>query len=312
MKSKATRSINTKKPHGIKREWVACYCFIAPLVIGIFAFSVFPLVYALGMSFTEWDGLGSPVFVGLRNFVELFKDKSVLYEMRNTFLYALMVVPTTIFLALLIANLLNAKIRGKGIFRTIYYLPNVTMAAAVAIVWRWLFNSDFGLINQLLKALGLPIVRWISDPKVALISVSIVSIWKNVGYAAMVILAGLQGIPQRLYEAAKIDGANSFHLMWNITVPMVTPTIFFILVTTLINTFKEFDIIYIFLGNSGAGQSGPLADALRTMVGGAYYRGFSLMKMGYASAEATVLFVFILIVTLVQFKLQKHWVNYDI
>lgn len=311
MKNEPTKSISTRKHRKIKREWLACYGFIAPLVIGIIVFSVFPLLYALGMSFTDWDGLGSATFVGLENFKELFKDKSVLCEIRNTFMYALMVVPTTIILALILANLLNAKIRGKGFFRTVYYLPNVTMAAAVAIVWRWLFNSDFGLINQVIKWLGLPVVRWISDPNVALISISIVSIWKNLGYAAMVILAGLQGVPQGLYEAAKMDGANSWNIMWNITVPMVTPTIFFVLVTTLINAFKEFDIIYIFMGNSGATQSGPLADAIRTMVGGAYYRGFTLLKMGYASAEATVLFVIILIVTIIQFKLQKRWVNYD-
>ena len=288
------------------------YIFITPLFLGILVFSVFPLVYALSMSFTEWDGFTKAKFIGLGNFFRLAKDVSVGYELRNTIQYILLVVPTVIILAIILANLLNSSIKGRTIYRTLYYLPNVTMATAVATVWRYLLNSDFGIFNKIGQALGLPVMKWCSDPKLIMPAICLVAIWSSVGYATIMMLAGLQGIPKTYYEAARIDGANAWHLFFRITIPLLTPTVFFVLVTNIINGFKQFDLVFMFAGKGNVTSgSGPLIDASRTMVYGIFYRGFALFEMGYASAEALVLFALILIVTGIQFRLQKRWVFYE-
>lgn len=290
-----------------KDEWFWCYLFIAPLLIGILVFSVFPLFYALGMAFTEWDGLTDAKFIGIQNFINLFQDEAVLIEIKNTFIYALGVVPPTIILAIILANVLNMPLRGKTVFRTIYYLPNVTMAAAVATIWRWLFSS-YGPLAQVSEIFGLPVLAWTSDPGLIMPAICIVSVWGGVGYSAVMLLAGLQGIPKSYYEAAEIDGANGIQVFMNITVPLLTPTIFFIMITTVMNAFKAFDLIYMF---GPKATTGPLSDAIRTMVCGVFNRGFTLFNMGYASAESFVLFVMILIITGLQFAVQKRWVFYD-
>ena len=293
-----------------KDEWFWCYLFIAPLLIGILTFSVFPLFYALGISFTEWDGLTKAQFNGIQNFVRLFQDPAVMIEIKNTFIYALGVVPPTIIIAIVLANVLNMPLKGKTVFRTIYYLPNVTMAAAVAIIWRWLFSS-YGPLAQFSQLVGLPVLAWTSDPKLIMPAICIVSVWGGVGYSAVMLLAGLQGIPKSYYEAAEIDGASGFYIFMKITIPLLTPTIFFIMITTVMNAFKAFDLIYMFGPKQMAGATGPLVDAIRTMVYGVYIRGFTLFEMGYAAAESFVLFIMILIITGIQFAVQKRWVFYD-
>lgn len=302
------RKRGTLKKKRFKKEWVWCYAFIAPLMIGILVFSLFPLIYALGISLTEWDGITEPKFVGLQNFVQLFRDEGFYLEVRNTFIYTVIVVPATLGIALVLANFLNMRLPGKSFFRTVYYLPNVTMAVAIAAVWKWLFNSDYGMLNEVNKLLGLPVLKWLGDPKLIMPAICIVAVWSGVGYAAVLLLSGLQGISQSYYEAAMIDGAGGIQQFFHITIPLLTPTIFFVLVTSLMNAFKAFDLVFMFTSGKAGGA---IYDASRTMMYGIYNKGFRLSDMGYAAAESFVLFAIIMLVTVIQMKGQEHWVHYE-
>jgi multiple sugar transport system permease protein len=288
--------------------WLWGYFFIAPVLIGIMVFLIGPLFYAFYLSVTDWDGFVKAHFIGLRNFVQLFQEPDLYIEFFNTLKYIIGVVPITIILALCIANLLNTNVKGRAFFRVAFFLPMVTMPAAVATVWRWLFNSQYGLVNFLTRPFGWN-PMWLGDPRYIMTAVIIVAIWSGIGYAAIILLAGLQNISKTLYEAAEIDGAGPVRKFLRITVPLLSPSIFFLTITSLIGGFKAFDLIFMFSGGTVA--SGPTAQAVRTMVYGIYHKGFVLMHMGYAAAEAVVLFAIIMVVTLFQFYLQKKLVVYD-
>lgn len=297
------------KHHRKLDEWFWGYMFIAPILIGMLIFFIGPILFSFYMSLTEWSTLTEPVFHGIKNYVHMLKDQKVFREIINTFYYALGTVPISIFLSIVLAVGVNRKISGKSVYRMIYFLPSITMPTAVALVWQWLFNSKLGLINIALGWLHLPTPMWLGNPRLIMPAIIIVSIWKVLGYNMVIVLAGLQNIPKSLYEAADIDGASQWYAFWRITIPMLTPTIFFLLSISLINAFKAFDIIYVFAIAANATQ-GPILDATRTMVYGIYEKGFTLLQMGYASAEAVVLFIFILIITVVQFAVQDKWVHY--
>lgn len=287
------------------------YLFIAPTVLGVFVFSVCPIVFSFCMSFTDWDSLTAPIFVGLRNYEQMLRDPEIANEVRNTLFYTLGTVPLTLLLSLVLANALNKKIPGKGVFRTLYFLPVVTMPVAVAMVWRWLLNSEFGVVNQVLGFFGINGPMWLGDPKYVMTAIILVVVWSQVGYNMIILLAGLQGISDSYYEAADIEGASEFKKFTRITVPLLSPSIFFITITMLMNAFKAFDIIYVFSGSGKDMAQGPVLTATRTMVYGIFERGFVFMDMGYASAEAVFLFFIILGITAFQFIMQKKWVNYD-
>lgn len=293
----------------LKQEWLWAWLFISPMVVGTLCFGILPILYSIGLSLMRWDGLGEKVFVGLANFGELAKNEKFVYEIRNTLIYTVAVVPVTLLLSLGVANLLNKGLRATGLFRVIYFLPNIVMPVAAAMVWRWLLNSKFGVVNIVLKALHLPAPNWISDPKYILISLIIVSVWTGVGYNAIILLAGLQGISASLYESARLDGARSHQIFWRITVPLLTPTLFFLLTMSIMNSMRVFDIVYTFIGK--ADQGGPIVDASRTVVFGIYEKAFRFMSMGSASAEAFVLFLMIAVVTVIQFRFQDKWVFYE-
>ncbi|MDR2101121.1 MAG: sugar ABC transporter permease [Treponema sp.] len=288
--------------------WLWGYVFVAPVMIGIVVFLIGPLFYAFYLSLTDWDGLSKAGFVGFRNFRRLFLDRELYIEFFNTLKYMIGVVPLTLILALCIASLLNQEVRGRSFFRTAFFLPMVTMPTAVAAVWRWLYNSQYGLVNYLTRPFGKN-PMWLGDPQYILTAVILVAVWSGVGYASIILLAGLQNIPKTYYEAAEIDGAGPFRQFTRITAPLLSPSIFFLTITSMIGAFKAFDLIFMFSG--GGAASGPTSQAVRTMVYGVYHKGFVLMKMGYAAAEAVVLFAVILLVTLVQFYLQKKLVFYD-
>lgn len=292
-------------------EQVCGFVFIAPVVVGILIFSILPIIFSFAMSFTEWDSLTEPVFVGLRNYKEMFSDPEIGNELRNTLYYTIGTVPLTLILSLLLANVLNKKIPAKGLFRTLYFLPVVTMPVAVAMVWRWLLNSEFGVVNQLLGLFGIDAPMWLGDPRYIMPAIILVVVWSQVGYNMIILLAGLQGIPDSYYEAADLEGASEWTKFTRITIPLLSPSIFFISITMLMNAFKAFDIIYVFSGSGKDMAQGPVLEATRTMVYGIYERGFTFLDMGYASAEAVFLFVIILIITLFQFVMQKRWVYYD-
>lgn len=292
-----------------KREWISGYIFIAPMVLGTLIFGIIPVLYSIGLSFVKWDGLGEKVFVGLNNFINLFQDDKFLYEIKNTLVYTIAVVPITLLLSLGVANLLNKGLKATGFFRVVYFLPNVVMPVAVAMVWRFLLNSKVGLVNIFLEAIHLPAPNWISDPDYIMISLVIISVWSGIGYNAIIMLAGLQGISPSIYESARLDGAGGIQIFWKMTVPLLTPTLFFLTTMSIMNSMRVFDIIYTFIGSSD--QGGSIVDASRTMVYGIYEKAFSFLNMGEASAEAVILFIMIGIVTIIQFKFQDKWVFYE-
>jgi len=291
-------------------NWFWGYFFIAPIIIGISIFSIGPLLYSFFMSLTEWNTLTSPEFIGIGNFIEIVRDPQIGREFFNTFKYMIGTVPIGISIAIVIAVLLNSDIRAKSFFRVAFFLPVVTMPTAIAVVWRFLLNSQYGLINYLFRPFGLN-PQWLGDPKYIMTALIIVAIWSGIGYDTVLLLAGLQQIPKTYYEAADMDGANPFHRFFRITIPLLTPTIFFLLITSMIGAFKAFDLVFMFSGVRTVASGGPTTEAVRTMAFGIYQKGFLLLRMGYAAAEAVLLFAIILIVTLIQFRLQKKFVYYD-
>jgi len=293
-----------------KITWAWGYFFIAPVVLGTLVFSVGPTLFAFYLSITNWDGLrGEYSIIGFSNFISLFNDPIVLREFTNTMIFAVGVVPTTIAIAIILACFLDSKIPARTFFRVIYFLPIVTMPVAVASVWRYLFNSELGLVNILLRPFGLN-PQWLGDANWIMPAIIIVSIWAGIGFATIILLAGLQSISRTYYEAADIDGASVWYKFSRITLPLLSPSIFFLFVTSFINAFRAFDIVYIFTGAQQTSR-GPVTDSIRTMVLGIFERGFTFHQMGFAAAQAVILFIFILLFTCFQFYMQKRVVFYE-
>ncbi|MDD5220432.1 MAG: sugar ABC transporter permease [Candidatus Bipolaricaulis sp.] len=243
----------------------------------------------------------SPEFVGLQNFSNLLKDELFWRYLWNTFYYAIGTIPLTVILAFFLAYLLNRKIRGVVFFRTLYFLPSVTLLVAIAIVWSWLYNADFGLFNFFLGKLGITGPRWLQSKTWAMPAIIIMGIWKGVGYSMLIFLAGLQTIPEQYYEAAEIDGANWWHRIIHITIPLISPTTFFVIVTTTIGSIQGFDQFYIMT------RGGP-SGATTTLVYYIFQNAFEWFKMGYAATVAMMLFVIVLALTLLQWRLSNKWV----
>ena len=288
-----------------QKNSVMGYVMISPILIGILLFSVIPVVFSLYISFTDWDMLHDQNWIGLQNYQTIFSDKMLGIIWKNTGLYCLIAIPGAIFFGLLLALAMNTKIRGVALYRTAFFMPNITTTVAVCIVWSWLYNKDFGLFNNILTSLGLEPIKWISSRKYAMPSVAIMSVWQAMGYDMILLTAGLKGIDETYYEAAMIDGANAWHRFWKITLPMLTPTLFFLVVTHCINYIQMFDAAYI-LTEGGPGY------ATRTVVMQIYNTAFTYFRMGEAASYAWVLFVVVFIITILQFKLQDKWVNYDV
>ena len=270
------------------------YLLILPNYIIYTVFTLIPIFWTVAMSFTDYD-LKSYTFIGIQNYINIFKDEIFLKSIWNTIYYSILTILPTMVLALLLALLLNRKIPGRGFFRTLFYLPNILSMVAVSMAWSYLYNSQAGILNKMLNAIGLPSIGWVTDTKWAMISVAIMAIWQSLGYNAVLYLSGLQGIPTYLYEAATIDGANSVQQFFNVTIPSLRPPSFFIFVMSCIHSFEVFGQVYILT------QGGPL-NSTTTIAHQVYRNGFEYYKMGYASAEAVVLLVLILIMTLINMK----------
>ncbi|MCF2938661.1 sugar ABC transporter permease [Paenibacillus alkaliterrae] len=281
------------------------YIMIAPLMLGLFIFYVYPVFQTVYYSFVEWGAFGNYKWTGLDNYNKLLTDTDLHRAIRNTVVYIVLSVPLSIFLSILVAALLNQKIRGLTIYRTLYFLPVITMPAAVAMVWRWLYNADYGLLNYALGLLSIKGPHWLTDPNIALYSVILVAIWSSIGNNMIIFLSGLQGISSSYYEAASIDGAGTISKFYRITLPLLTPTIFFVGVISLISAFQVFDMIYMMIG-----EKNIAIESTQSIVFLFYKYGFTQNMKGYASAIAVLLFVIILIVTFIQMKLQKKWVHY--
>ncbi|HBC98370.1 MAG TPA: sugar ABC transporter permease [Lachnoclostridium sp.] len=294
----------TMKSHKMKaiRSNLIGYSFILPNLIGYAIFVFIPVIFSFVLSVMKWDGSRTPMeFVGLSNFVQIFNDRIFVQSFFHTIQYALLTVLPTLVLALLLAVLLNHKLKGIAVFRTALYFPYIASIVAVGAVWNMLFQPDFGPINEFLRFIGISKPpRWVVDVKWAMVAISIVSVWKYMGYYMIVYLAALQGISGSLYEAAGIDGANGFQKLRYITIPMLTPTTFFVLIMLTIQCFKVFDLVYVMTGG------GP-GNATKTLVNYIYEKAFTSWEFGPASAGALVLFSVVLVVTLIQFAGEKKW-----
>jgi multiple sugar transport system permease protein len=288
---------------GVRREeTIAGYLFLLPNLVGFLLFSLLPIVATFGLTLTDWNLFGQWKFVGLDNFRTLVADDLFWQTTRNTVVYTLGAVPIGVFIAFWLALLLNRKMRGVVFFRTVFFLPHVTLTVAIAIVWSWIYHPELGLINYLLGLVGIDGPRWLQSTTWAMPAIIVMSNWKGIGYAMLVFLAGLQAIPQDLHEAATIDGASAFQRLRHITVPLLTPTTFFILVTSFIGAMQAFDQFYVMT------QGGP-AYATTTLVMYIFQNGFQFFQMGYAAAIAVVLFVVIFVITALQWQFGRAWVH---
>jgi multiple sugar transport system permease protein len=287
---------------GGERLWL--WFFLAPTLFGLTFGTLGPVLAAIGISFTKWDVLTRPIFTGLDNYVQLIADPTFLKSILNTIYYVLGTVPAATVLALLLALLLNQKLKGITFYRTAYFLPIVSSTVAVALVWSWIYSKDFGLLNFLLKNIGVQPVGWLTSQRYAMPALIIMGIWGLLGEGMIIFLAGLQGISQSYYEAAEVDGANTWTKFLHITLPMITPSMFFYFIITMINAFQAFEQIYVMT------RGGP-NNATTTMVYYVYTNAFRNFRMGYASAQAIGLFLIVMILTLIYWRSQDRWVVYD-
>ncbi|MEQ2937716.1 sugar ABC transporter permease [Fusicatenibacter saccharivorans] len=300
-----------KKPKGKKvysvmkrREARNFYLYTAPWLIGFFVLTLYPIVYSFYLMFTDMNLTGVGKFIGLENLKYAFTDDPLFIKaFINTLKYVVMFVPSSIILAFFVALLLSKKVKGLGFFRTAFYIPYITSGVAVTILWGWIYQKDYGIINYVLSLFGIKGVNWLGDKNIAMISIVILSLW-TIGNNIIIMLAGIQDIPQSYYESAQIDGAGAIRQIFSITLPLCTPTIYFNLIVTIIAAFQVFQQPLILT------NGGPLNSTYTAAIH-MYNNGFLYGKMGYASMMAWSLFVVIMVITLVVISTSKYWVFYD-
>ncbi len=287
-----------------RREARDAFLGILPWVLGFLAFTLGPILASIYFSLTQWDIVRAPKWVGLANYIKLFTDDPLFrIALRVTITYVVMAVPLKLIAGLGLSLLLNLKVRGMNIYRTLFYLPDVLSGVAVSLMWIWIMHPEVGVVNTLLARFGIEGPKWFWAPETALISVVIMNLW-YVGGASIIYLAGLQNIPPHLYEAAEIDGANRWHRFWRVTLPLLTPTLFLQLVTGLIGAFQIFTAVYIIT------QGGPLKATYFYMLY-LYEEAFQMFNMGYASALAWVLTIIIVVCSVIVFRTSTRWVYYE-
>lgn len=286
-----------------RSEFIWGWIFILPTMIGLIILNIIPIFQTIYQSFFKTGDFGrGNIFIGVDNYTKLFGDGEVWQSLINTLKYAIVEVPFSIIIALVLAVLLNRKMRGRSFYRTVIFLPMVAAPAAVAMVWRWLFNSDFGLINNIFHTK----VNWLSNPHIAIFAIAVIGIWSILGYNMVLFLAGLQEIPHDYYEAAEIDGATGVKSFFHITVPLLSPTIFFVTVTRVIGALQVFDLIYMVIDTSN-----PALSKSQSLVYLFYRYSFTEKNMGYGATVVVLLLVIILFVTVFQMFAQKKWVFYN-
>lgn len=289
------KAIKTLKP----------YLFVAPALIVFIVFSIYPILNTIFLSFYEWDMI-SPTkeFVGIKNYQTLFRDVKFYQTLSNTFVYMLLTVGLGVILAIALALFLRKDTRINKFMQNLIFTPYIVSLASISFLWMWLMNNDFGLLNYLLSLVGVGPIDWLGNPKVALISLVIISVWKTLGYNTLIILSALQNIPKHLYEAASLDKATKRQTFFKITLPMISPTLFFLTIVSIIASFKVFETIQI-ITNGGPQNS------TNTLVYSIYEYGFQFYKIGYASTIGVVLLVIISIFTIIYFKLLSKKVHYQ-
>ena len=287
-----------------RREARNFYLYTAPWLIGFFVLTLYPIVYSFYLMFTDMNLTGVGKFIGLENLKYAFTDDPLFIKaFINTLKYVVMFVPSSIILAFFVSLLLSKKVKGLGFFRTAFYIPYITSGVAVTILWGWIYQKDYGIINYVLSLFGIKGVNWLGDKNIAMISIVILSLW-TIGNNIIIMLAGIQDIPQSYYESAQIDGAGAIRQIFSITLPLCTPTIYFNLIVTIIAAFQVFQQPLILT------NGGPLNSTYTAAIH-MYNNGFLYGKMGYASMMAWSLFVVIMVITLVVISTSKYWVFYD-
>lgn len=280
------------------------YLFVSPMVLGFLIVMLGPLLYSLYMSLTDWQLLGDPNFIGLENYRRLTADPEFGAVLKNTLIFSVGLVPVNIIMALMLALLLHRNLPGMGIFRTAIFIPVMTSIVVWSIIWKYMFATDEGFINQILQVFSIEGPAWLYDPKLAMAAVIVVSAMKNVGLNMILFLAALQQVPRTLYEASYLDGANKSKQFWYVTLPMITPTVFLTLILTVIGSMKVFGQIYVMTGG------GP-GNHTKVLVYYIWETAFKLFDFGYASSIAIILFLIILVFTIAQWVLRKRWVFHE-
>jgi multiple sugar transport system permease protein len=302
VESPPDRPPSGRGPRAREARWALL--FLAPTLIGLAVLSAGPILATFGISLTKWDMLTAPQFVGLENYAKLLGDDRFLKALRNTVFYTFVSVPVGLVLALGLAAALNQQIRGIAWIRTAYFLPLVTSATAVALVWLWIY-SPTGLLNEFLAVFGIPPHRWISDPALAMPSIIAMSVWQGLPANVIIFLAGLQAIPVEYYDAASVDGSGRWARFRHVTLPLLTPSIFFVGVLALIAAFQVFDQVYVMA------NPGKPSEATITLVYFIYENGFRNFKMGYAGAASWIMFLIVAVFTILYFRTQSRWVHYQ-
>ena len=276
--------------------------FTLPQLISLVCLGIIPIVIAFVLSFFDWNGFSAPVFTGFQNFKAVFTDPDTGIAIKNTLVYSVIYVPCSIVLSLGLAMLLN-KAWGKMFYRAVFFLPQIVTSVGIAVVWSWIYQPQFGILNMILRFFGIEGKEWLRDPSTAMGAVIVMSIWWGLGYNIVLFLAGLQNVPRTYVEAAKIDGANERQVFFNITVPLISPTTLLVTITTMINAFQVFDQMFLL-------TSGGPAKKTYTMAIHIYQTAFKSYELGKASTAALILFFVVVAVSVIQFKLSDKWVHY--
>lgn len=289
---------NKLRWHGKFTPWI----FLIPTIVGLLVFKLIPIFTAFYLSFTKWNLLGSPKFIGLNNFSEALHSTHFLQTIKNTFGFSIIYIVGSMVFGLFLAVLINKKMKGMNFFRALIYLPVVTSSVAVGIVWNWILGPNVGLVAKVLSSIGINAPYWLGDASIALKTVATVQVWKMSGYYMILFLSGLQAIDTQVIEASIVDGANRFQRFFKVTFPMLSTTTFFVLSVTIIDSFKNFELIYAMT------KGGP-QNSTNTLVYDVYLNGFQFFRIGYASAISMVLLLFVALFTVINFYIKKQWVQ---
>ncbi len=284
-------------------DWWWGYFFIAPTTIGLLVLNFYPIFSTIVMSFSESGAFNTFEFAGAQNYTTLLGDSQTWVSLKNTLIFSLTSVPIGILIAVVLAAMMSQKIKGVGLYRVLYFAPMLAAPAAVSMIWRLIFNTDYGILNSLLNSK----IDWLNDPKLAMLSIVIISIWSNLGQQIIILIAAITGVSQELYEAASLDGAGPIRQLFSVTIPQVSPSIFFLSITGFIGAIKQFDIIYMIYGILDS----PALNSVRTLMYTYYIQAFVAQNKAYASAIVMVVFLVVLAFTVIQFIGEKKFVNYD-
>lgn len=287
-----------------QKDAIAGYCFIAPALISLIVFMFYPIIASFVISAFDWGLLSAPTFTGMKNYSDLFRDEIFLTALGNTLKWVVIYVPLSVVASFILALAMDMPIKGIGFFRTLFYMPVVAPLVVISLLFVWIYNEEFGVINYILSWFGIQPVGWLTDPRISLISIALMSVWKWAGYNMLIFLSALQGIPESLYEAAELDGITPWQKLIYIKIPLVMPAIYFVLLTCVIDAFQVFTEVYIMTAG-GPGYS------THTVSYYLWASAFKYSRMGFACAMAVVMFVIIMSVTLVQDKLMNKKVQYD-